>query len=391
MPKTAKLELPPLYHRTSSGQIRVWRVRAEGREVISEAGVQGGKMVESRRECEATNVGRSNARTPEQQAAFEAQADWENKRTRKYSEEVPGAEDELVMPMLAKAFYKKDGTLTPDGKRVSWPADLQPKFNGVRALARRADEALVARLASVGKGVIPKVGEVVLLSRNGRPYEVPHIKQQLERWLPEGMEVDGEIYQHGLTLQQHVSLVKRVQNATMGLKYQVYDVPRYEGTTGPWEERRLWIPEVVETASVLQVGSVSVASEAEVKDLHRRFCERGFEGAVIRQLNKGYSYGHRTDALVKVKAFQSGEFVVVGCEQGKGKDKGTATFVCKLDDGRTFKARMKGDIDARRAFWENRADYNGRKLTVEFFEWTKDEKPHCPVGVAFRDEADLPK
>lgn len=371
MPKE-KTALPPLYHRDSKGKVRVWRVWTEGPYVCSEAGMLGGKMTKSRRRCEAKNVGRSNSTTPEGQALLEAQADWQHKIDRKYSAEVPAEDDVLPLPMLAHPMLKKDGTLTSHGKKAVYPAHVQPKFDGVRCIARRVN------------------GEIVLHSRNGKPYDVPHVAQQLAKWLPEGMELDGEVYHHGTSLQQITSLVKRPRPASLSLHYLCYDMPRFEGEVLPWEERVSNLFEhLIESASVKLVKHVEADSFEAVRDFHDRFRERGFEGAIVRLLDGVYAHGYRSAALLKVKAFQSAEFVVTNCEQGKGKDEGTATFVCEIGDGRTFKARMKGTIDERRAFWTNREDYYGRKLTVEFFGYTEEGVPFHPVGVAFRDEKDL--
>tara|TARA_R100001086_G_scaffold211678_1_gene127682 strand:- start:3067 stop:4182 length:1116 start_codon:yes stop_codon:yes gene_type:complete len=369
---TERLDLPPLYHRDSKGKVRVWRTWAEGPYVYSEAGILDGKQIRSKRRCAPTNVGRSNARTAAQQAAFEAQADWTNKVERKYSETIPKETDQLPLPMLAQPYYKKDGSLTSHAKKAVYPADVQPKFDGVRCIARRDG------------------GEVKLFSRAGKLYDVPHVAQQLERWLPEGMELDGELYIHGRSLQQITSLVKRPRPESFALRYQVYDVPRFRGSTDVWRVRCDWLKRnLTETASVKRVHHLSADDEGMVRAVHERFVERGFEGAIVRLREADYAYGFRSSGLLKVKAFSSDEFEVVDCVQGVGKDEGTATFVCTLDGERTFKARMKGTLAERRAFWQERDRYIGERLTVEYFQLTDDGVPQFPVGVSFRCEEDL--
>ncbi len=366
--------LPILYHRDSKGVLRFWRVWTEGACVVSEAGQDGTeRAVQSRVHCEPKNVGRANATTAEQQAVLEAQAQWNKKLKRKYSEEVPKKSEVLDhLPMLAQPFYEK-GNITSHGKKVIFPVDVQPKINGVRASARWE-----------GK-------RVVLLSKSGDPWKLLHIPQQLESWMPKDMILDGELYVHGAPLGRILSLCAKPTMESMALEYHVFDVPMVQGSrTMPWMNRSVALrTEVKATGSVKPLGSVQVASIDELRAVHQRFRERGFEGAIIRNPGGFYKHGYRSPDLLKVKSRLSEEFVVTGCTEGRGKDEGTATFLCRTSAGVEFGARMRGTIDQRRAYWKNREDYYGRKLTVEFFEWTEHNTPHQPVGIVFRDPKDL--
>lgn len=382
--KVANPGLPLLYQRGKGGEVRVWRVWTDGAYVCTEAGVLNGKLTSARRRCEPKNVGRSNATTAEQQAVAEAQADWTHKRDRKYSETIPAEDTTHVnMPMLAHPFFVKGkpGTLTGQGKKVEFPADVQVKLDGVRAKARRVD------------------GKVVLFPRSGQLdecYDMRHIVQQLDHWLPADMEIDGELYLHGLILQQITSLAKRWQVESTRLQYHVYDVPMFEGDRDMhWAKRcQILRDHIKESSSVLSMKTIRAANVDEVVSFARRFRERGFEGAMVRCLDGVYECGHRSAKLLKVKEHLTDEFEVIGCEEGVGKDEGTATFVCMTNEKmpskrKEFRARMRGTLEARRAFFANAADYIGEKLTVSFMRWTEEGKPQEPVGEAFRAKRDL--
>jgi ATP-dependent DNA ligase len=386
MSKQSKSDLPILYQRGKKGELRVWRTWAVGDTVYSEAGVQGGKLTQSSYRCEPKNVGRANATTAAQQAVVEAKAEWEKKRSRKYSETVP-PEDTTHgnMPMLAQYFFVKGepGTLTTHAKKIRWPVDVQVKFDGLRAKARRVD------------------GKVVLLPRSGQldeVYDARHVIQQLDKWLPDGMELDGELYVHGKKLQEITSLAKRfrVPDSTI-LVYHVYDVPMCGGERSlPWSSRRLLLDQdVKESPSVVRAKTVQANDVDDVVGFFRRFRERGFEGAMVRLPDGLYECGHRSASLLKVKEHLDDEFEVIGCEEGVGKDVGTATFVCLTNATKQhpvrkeFRARMRGTIDERRRFWAERASYIGRKLTVSFMRWTEEGKPQETVGEVFREARDL--
>jgi len=377
------MKLATLYQRGKKGEVRSWRTWTVGDTVWSEAGVQGGKLQRSSYQCVPKNVGRANATTAAQQADAEARAEWQKKLARKYSETVPPEDTTHEnMPMLAHRFFVrgKPGVLTTHAKKIRWPVDVQPKFDGVRAKARRVD------------------GKVVLFPRSGQLdecYDARHIIQQLSQWLPDEMELDGELYVHGLKLQEIMSLARkfRLPESTV-LSYFVYDVPMFDGARDlPWSQRRAVLDKhVVESPSVKHVNSATVRSvdgDDGVVSLFRRFRERGFEGAIVRARDGLYECGHRSASLLKVKEHLDDEFEVIGCEEGVGKDVGTATFVCVTKDRKEFRARMRGTLDERRAFWADRDRYTGRKLTVSFMRWTEDGKPQEPVGEVFRDKRDL--
>lgn len=375
--KQSDLELPPLYQRAKGGEVRVWRCWTEGDTVYSEAGVLNGKLIQSSYVCTPKNTGRANATTAVQQAVVEARAEWDKKLARKYREEIPPEDTTLEnMPMLAHPFFEKGkpGVLTTKAKKIEWPVDVQIKFDGLRAKARRID------------------GEVVLLPRSGQvseAYDVQHVIEQLA-WLPEGMELDGELYVHGLKLQQIASLAKRWRPESRVLVYHVYDLPMCNAVrTTPWSRRRGFLDgRVKESENVVVVKTWSALSVDTVTQLAQDFREDGYEGAIVRLLNGVYECGFRSASLLKVKEHMDAEFEVIGCEQGVGKDVGTATFVCKTKKGKVFNARMKGTLAERQEFWKKRANYLGRMLTVSFVRWTAEGKPQEPVGEVFREDRD---
>lgn len=370
-------QLPPLYHRAKGGEVRVWRCWTVGATVHSESGVLDGAMVPAAYVCTPKNVGRANETTAEEQAVLEARAEWEKKLARKYREEIPAEDDTLVnLPMLAKSFFEKGqpGVLTSHAKKAAWPVDVQIKFDGLRAKARRIN------------------GKVTLLPRSGQvseAYDVRHVLEQLS-WLPEGMELDGEIYVHGLKLQQIASLAKRWREESRVLVYHVYDVPMCNAQrSAPWRTRRdLLVGRVTDSANVVVVKVFRARTIDDVTNLAQDFRGDGYEGAIVRLLDGVYECGFRSASLLKVKEHMDDEFEVIGCEQGVGKDVGTATFLCKTKEGKEFSARMKGTLAERQAFWKSRASYMGKMLTVSFVRWTIEGKPQEPVGEVFREDRD---
>ncbi|MCF1193552.1 hypothetical protein LRR18_18355, partial [Mangrovimonas sp. AS39] len=94
----------------------------------------------------------------------EARSLWQKKLDRKYSETPEDAQVESYGPMLAKDF---------NPKKVKYPAYVQPKMDGVRALASWDGD------------------RVILMSRGNKEWTVPkHINKALEAILPKDSMFD---------------------------------------------------------------------------------------------------------------------------------------------------------------------------------------------------------
>ena len=235
-------------------------------------------------------------------------------------------------------------------------------------------------------------GTIRLISRHGKPWNLPHIVVQLD-WLPEGMVLDGELYVHGMSCQKLTSWVKKLRPETEHVVYHVYDMPTFEGNEdATWNDRgALLILHLKESPNIIRVEHTSVDDEHEMWNAYGRYMSEGYEGAILRGLSGTYRWGYRSSELLKVKRFLDGEFEVIGATDGVGKMAGHIRWTCRNDvtDG-TFNCTMKCPMPERRRYYLERKHYIGRTLTVQFFERTDDEIPRFPIGVVFRAKEDLP-
>lgn len=383
--------LPPLYHKGSKGAIYQWRVWAEDSDVLTEYGQVDGKLQQSRKTCEGTNSGRSNERTPQQQAEFEAQAMFEHKLARKYRRSIQQAEtDELILPMLAKDYGKQ-------ADKIVWRhVYVQPKLDGLRLLAVCHDD-----------------GNVELLSRQGKDYPaLVQIKEDLEEIMLPGEVFDGEVYKHGWDFNRIVSAAKKTSLDTAMLEYHVYDVPRLDwmergdpdddyqsrGAEYPedgWFRVTYGLDEIRNTlylhSQIRVVETQRVFSEESLFDIHKKFVEQGYEGTMVRTgTDTKYKFAYRSGDLLKLKDFKDEEFTVVGFETGRGKMKECPIYICETDCGKQFKATPRGTMEQRRQLLEEASSRTGQFLTVRYFEKSKDNIPRFPIGIGFRPEEDMP-
>lgn len=358
-----------LYHKAKNNKIVQWTIWTEGPEIHTEHGQVGGAMTPAMKIAEGKNIGRSNETSPTAQAVKEAEAMYTHKLERKYSTTPDAADAPVFLPMLAYAFDKV--------KKLTFPADEQPKLNGVRCLATWEGNS------------------IRLMSRGGKTYEVPHLQTDIAKFLPDNDVLDGEIYIHGATLQQITRLVKKFRPGSAGtasLQLWVYDLFEADKIDATWRNRRAQLKigfgaiKAAKVKSVIYVPSKVVESREEVITVQNEYIGQGFEGGIVRLLDGTYELGHRSRSLLKVKSFEDNEFRIIGFKTGVGKFKGCVIWVCEASNGQPFKVVPKGTLEDKREKFKNAESYMGKLLTVRYAELSEDGIPTGnTVGVGIRD------
>lgn len=362
--------LPSLYAKTAGDAINIWTCWIKGCYVHMRWGQVNGTMQEGSYVCTPKNCGRANATSAEEQARLEAISRWKKQLKRKYYMSEEAAQTVFKhKPMLAKVFK--------DVKRITYPASLQPKYDGLRCTAERQD------------------GKVVLHSRGGDAYTVVHIQEELEKYLPEGLMLDGELYRHNTPLQTLNSWVRRPQMDSLLLEYHVYDCVPLGQTELTWLERKAvldtWFTTLPKYTDIYPVNTWEVQNAEEIKTKHDELVQCGYEGAIVRLFHGKYRFGYRSSELLKVKEFQDAEFKIVGWKQKKIRlnDEGveivTPCFICVTAEGKQFDVVPKGTHEERRRFFEEASTHVGKDVTVRYFNWTPEGLPFLPVGIAIRE------
>lgn len=359
--------LPPLYKETKLGKIELWQVGHEGNEVVVISGFTDGQKTEFRTETTAKNVGRANATTAEEQAALEARSRWDKKRKHSYVEDPSGKNTlSYTRPMLAEPYLKHSA-------KVEWPWYVQPKLDGVRCLAR-----------NMGDGIVRYT------SRNGTEFTgLDFLTPEVLLLIPiPGEELDGELYHHGLSLQEIVSKVRKIKEIrTEGIQYHVFDIVDTGSVfSARLDDLRLRFEGVESPLQHMCLVSTRLAQGSEECDqLLSVAMDRGYEGLILRNPNGAYLPNFRSHDLLKYKVMQDAEFEIVGYRFGRGKDKNIAIYRCKTVEGEEFEVKMKGTYEQNEAL-SSRADaLVGKRMTVQFQEFTPYGVPEFPVGLAIRD------
>jgi len=368
------MSLPTLYHKSHTGKIHSWLCWTVGDLVYTEHGQVDGVKQTTFFRCVEKNVGKANYLNPQQQADIEAAALHKYKLDRKYRLTIEEASKEQMLPMLAHDYNKEK-------KKPPYPFFVQPKLDGVRCLAYWDN------------------GSVVLMSRSGKAYDIAHVSNEIARFLPEGKTLDGEVYIHGRTFQEIVTLIKNgskyakdaeFQADRLNLQFHCYDL--MDDADKIFIDRhndRDALFGGITSETLIFVDTWAVNNPDELKQCNARFLEDGYEGTMIRTAIGLYDWGFRSHDLLKMKTFQDAEYPIVGATQGIGKFAGCVIWICAIPDGRQFRVVPKGTLAEKKEWFTNHAQYIGQPLKVKYFELTDDGIPRFPVGLGFRLEEDV--
>jgi len=228
-----------------------------------------------------------------------------------------------------------------------------------------------------------------LFSRLGNPISCP---KELLAGLPQ-VALDGELFLGRGRFQELMSVVKNSANADRvdgpwkDVIYVVFDMP---GHGGKFEERVDAMR--AQLSSQLPVDTQRFAhfhphklcrSRAHLEEELKTVQAQGGEGLMLRRPGSLYEKG-RSSSLLKVKTFQDDEAIVIGHEEGKGRNVGVmGALRCRNREGSVFSVGTGFD-DAQRA----NPPKVGEIITYRFFELTKDNKPRFPSYVGIRPDAD---
>lgn len=339
-----------IFKKDTKGKTRVWSMERDGSRHHTVAGILGGNLVTS----EWTQCVGKQGRTDEEQAQFEIDAAYKHKLTREYHERIEDIDGgaHFFKPMLAEKYGDFEAGFA------------QPKLDGVRCLATKDG----------------------LFSRQGKPItSCPHIIAELAPLFEHtpSLVLDGELYNHDLkdNFNEIISLVRK-QNPTAEqlveiakvVEYHVYDIPGDE----PFGIRFYHKVFTDTLHSIHAVDTRRVSTQEEYDSLHGLWLEEGYEGSIWRA-DLPYEQ-KRSKSLRKRKEFVDAEFELVAIEEGLGNWSGMAKrAVCRLPDGRTFGAGIKGTQErARQLLFESH-----KVVTIQYFQLTPDGIPRFPIATKF--------
>lgn len=382
-------DFPTLYKRDSKGGIRTWRMEVDGNKYRTIAGLQDGQKVTSEWTlAEAKNVGRTNAKTPEQQAVSEVESHYQKKLDIDYHEKVEDIDKpKIFKPMLAKKWEDHKA-------KIDWfdGVFVQPKLDGIRCIV-------------TAKGAFSRTGKPIVA--------IPHILELLAPVFEQYPDVvfDGELYNHELChdFNAIVSMVRKqkltaldISTSMEKVQYHVYDLPsegafdihnRLVTLKNLLEEFGMGLDDDGKWLSAVQLVPTKFAdSEEQVDEIYADYISAGYEGGIIR--TRGEYEQKRSSNLLKRKDFEDAEYEIVGIEEGTGNWSGCAKVVVFTIPGVTDdlpyeklpRATIQGSQGYGRHVLANKENYIGKEVTVQFFNLTPDGVPRFPIAKILHED-----
>lgn len=382
-----------LYQKASSGKIYQWSIVIEHDPktdqifLITTHGTQTGKKTTAKREIPEGKA----SRTKFEQATLEATRKWVNKYEKEgYRPSLETAEKSAVKgsakatnfvtvrPMLAQTYGK--------AKQPSFPVLIQRKYDGLRCIA----------------SLDPTTKNIILMTRNNKPYShLDSIRADCAKIFQTVADstkfyLDGELYTQDIPFET-ISGIARKKTVTSEdlkkmeyLQFHIYDCVDLENISASNTERMELLKSLFKNAKFptkLRLSPTYVAKNADdLAKYHTSFISEGYEGTMIRDPEGHYQINKRSNYLQKLKDFLEEEFIITGCHEETGENKGCVVWECKTKEGKTFSCNQNGTREYRRDLYTNSEKYIGKPLTIVFQEYTTDGIPRFPKGKAVRED-----
>jgi DNA ligase-1 len=351
-------------------EIGYWIGEAKDAEVImSHARNLNGSEVTRSYTAEPKNIGKANETTPEAQAILEVEARARKKRDEGYVDSL----EEAKKPVTNSLGLKKPMLATPLEKvkpeKIDWgTAYVQPKLDGHRALWCPESQQLY--------------------SRQGKKIDMPHIEEVLKGCYHGKLPLDGELYAHGLELQEVSKLIKKYRPESQLVQFHVYDLV---DETKPFSERIRTLEKFGSIKHITVVQTEFALDHDDLMNTHSCYREMGYEGTMLRFGTSGYQTGKRSRELLKVKEFHDDEFEIVGCVGGKetelnGYKAVPAVWICKAPNEQLFQVLSQGTMQEKADQYISQDLYIGKQLTVKYHYLSKDGIPQLPIALRFRED-----
>ena len=263
-------------------------------------------------------------------------------------------------------------------KKMVGKKQIEVKLDGVRVLA------------------ICRSGKVELFSRNGKQFHnFPHIIKEIEAVLerkpsPYDCVLDGEVMSKDFQ-----DLMKQVHRkdgkaATDSVLHLFDFIPLTDFLEGGWDKPqtyrsnlvKYWVLEnedLLEHVQACEWEEVDLSTDEGNRrfvELNKTAVDGGYEGVMIKDIDASYEC-KRSHAWLKAKPFIEITLIVVGVEEGTGRNKGRlgAVIVEGEDDGYNYSLNCgSGFTDNQRdQFWTERASLIGNLIEIRADARTKSQ------------------
>lgn len=357
-----------MYCVNKNGSIQQWSVDAFMKEVVVTYGKLGGTMRSKSTYCKGKNIGKKNETSPEDQAIKEVLSKVNKQKDKYYRETIEEAEELLTEGVMLAQDYSKKPHLLEDEFYVS------PKLDGLRVKTTFV------------------LGEPVWHSRGGKTYPVPsHLIPELKALNEAGYSVlDGEGYIHSTKLQKIQSCIKKTNELTPQVTYQIFDIPVLNKT---WNTRLAMLNSLSSVIAQDRGKFKSVAVVDQMKCTKENldgmldyYLRLGFEGVMMRNLRGEYLFQNkRSNNLLKYKIMFDSECKVLSCVEDKNNQGLFTVEWTNPDDGVTVQFSLSMNGAQEENSYSKLAQRIGEYVNFKYQDLTEDGVPTFARGLYFRE------
>jgi ATP-dependent DNA ligase len=270
-------EFQKLYKINSNNKVSVWEIKivpnGDIYSIVVTHGEQGGKKVTHQSDIEEGKA----KRTVLEQAIQEANRKLKNKTEKElYTITVPDLEKEVdataitIRPMLAQTFSFDKYEGKSSAFKISFPAYVQRKYDGVRCLSHLEGD------------------NVIIESRTGIPFQnftklKNELKALFER-LPPNFYLDGELYTDKIEFQEISGLIRLHEDKVTKdelklidkIDYYVYDFIDTNNPNLTYDQRNIFLNDflkdhLTKSSRIVPVETFVANKLSDVKKYHDQF------------------------------------------------------------------------------------------------------------------------
>jgi DNA ligase 1 len=245
---------------------------------------------------------------------------------------------------------------------------IQPKLDGERCRAIIKDRTVT--LLSSEENVITSV---------------PHINRALLRTGLDNIELDGELYLHGMTFEEIHSRVSRKVNMharAEDIQYHIFDIV----SAADQLDRLFYLNQnLIDYEFVRRVSTSVVSSTEEIMETLHRYTGEGYEGVIVRHLH-GMYVRRRSTQIMKFKPKKHDTYQIVGFQEEISKEgnpkNSLGALICRDNMGTRFNVGSGFTAEQRQKLWQEKELLVGRRAVVNYQHLTPGKHvPRFPVFV----------
>jgi len=328
---------------------------------------------------EGKNLGKSNETSILTQSLIHMRNLYLKKIKSGYSLKIANITTDNIFPMALQVYDKHK-------KHIKYPCYIQPKLDGIRLISKIENS------------------EVKLMSRRLNEFiGFNFIKEEIKLLLENEQEIllDGELYNHELSLQQISGIVRSEDENyedKLKLKFYIFDCVDLQHHSLTFSERYEKLKELFHHKTfnyLILTETIKIHNEKSSDEYYKDYIEDGFEGIVYKNLDAKYEYSNykeiRSYQFLKRKKGYDAEYPIIGFEQGiNGKDVGAIIFIMKTESGKEFKAVPNDTLKNRKKMYKQALEnfdstFKNKLATIKFDEYSNDNVPLRAKFISIRD------